>query len=320
MSAARGLGPVLAQRLGLALLTLVLVSLLVFGLTNLLPGDAAQEALGQAATPEAVAALRTQLGLDQPGPVRYVRWASRLLQGDAGQSLSSHKPVTQLIGERLPNSLKLAGITAAVAVPLALTLGLLSGVWRGSRFDRLVSLGSVALVSVPEFLVATMAVLVFAVQLHWLPALSHAPAAPTALAFLKAYALPVFTLCCVVVAQMARMTRAAVVDQLDSPYVEMARLKGLSASRVVLRHVLPNAVGPMANAMALSLSYLLGGVIVVEIIFSYPGIATLMVDAVSNRDMPLIQCCAMVFCTGYLCLVTSADLFTLAANPRLRKP
>jgi peptide/nickel transport system permease protein len=178
---------------------------------------------------------------------------------------------------------------------------------------------AVSAVSVPEFLIATLAVLIFAVHLQWLSALAHISDISSFGDVLRAYAMPVITLCCVLVAMMARMTRAAVIDQLSSPYVEMATLKGARPVRVVLTHALPNAIGPIANAVALSLSYLLGGIIIVESIFNYPGIATLMVDAVITRDMPLVQACAMLFTLGYLLLVLVADICAIVSNPRLRK-
>jgi len=201
---------------------------------------------------------------------------------------------------------------------VALILGIGSAMGRGGRLDSLLSFFTLAMVAVPEFLVATLAVLIFAVNLGWLSALSYASDITSPWQFMRTYALPVMTLCCVIVAQMARMTRAAVIDQLDSPYVEMARLKGVSPIRIVLRHALPNAIGPIANAIALSLSYLLGGVVIVETIFNYPGIASLMVDAVTNRDMALVQACTMLFCTAYLGLVLLADLCAILSNPRLR--
>jgi peptide/nickel transport system permease protein len=308
----------LAQRIALALLSLLVVSVIVFAITAVLPGDAAQEQLGQDATPEAVAALRAQMGLDVPAPERYVRWLGGLLRGDLGESSTSRLPVAELIGSRLPNSLLLAAVTALFSVPIALSLGIASAVWRGSWFDRAASTGAVAVVSVPEFLVATLAVLVFAVQLRWLPALSYVSDIESLGQLLRAFAMPVLTLCCVIIAQMMRMSRAAVIDQLEAPYIEMVRLKGASPLRIVLAHALPNAVGPIANAVALSLSYLLGGVIIVETIFNYPGVAKLMVDGVVQRDMPLVQACAMLFCAGYLILVTTADVFGIVSNPRLR--
>jgi peptide/nickel transport system permease protein len=227
-------------------------------------------------------------------------------------------PVAEAVKSRLPNSLLLAAVTAAFAVPVALTLGILCALWRGSAFDRFTSMTSVAVVSVPEFLVATLAVLVFAVQLRWLPALSYEVDLSSPGRMLHSFALPVLSLGSVIIAQMLRMSRAAVIDQLAAAYIEMVRLKGATAARTVLFHALPNAIGPIANAVALSLSYLLGGVIIVEVIFNYPGIAKLMVDAVTQRDMPLVQACAMIFCAGYLILVLLADVCGILANPRLR--
>jgi len=308
----------LAQRIALALLSLLVVSVIVFSITAVLPGDAAQEQLGQDATPEALAALRTQMGLDVPAPERYAHWLLGMVKGDPGRSATTQMPVAELIASRLPNSLLLAAVTALFSVPIALALGIASAVWRGSWFDRAASTSAVAVVSVPEFLVATLAVLVFAVKLRWLPALSFVNDIESLGQLLRAFAMPVLVLCCVIVAQMMRMTRAAVIDQLEAPYIEMVRLKGASPMRMVLAHALPNAVGPIANAVALSLSYLLGGVIIVETIFNYPGIAKLMVDGVSQRDMPLVQTCAMIFCCAYLILVTTADIFGILANPRLR--
>lgn len=307
-----------AIRLALGVLSLLLVSLAIFAITSLLPGDAAEELLGQHATPETVAGLRATLGLDQPPHLRYLNWLGGLLTGDFGRSLANNVPVADLIASRLPNSLMLAGATAAVSVPLALTIGITAAMWRGSAYDRGVSMLTLSVVSVPEFLVATAAVLVFAVHLRWLSALSAASDITSVGQFFRVFALPVFSLSCVIIAQMVRMSRAAIIDQLRAPYVEMAVLKGVGPFRVVLRHALPNAIGPIANAVALSLSYLLGGVIIVETIFNYPGIAKLMVDGVTTRDLPLVQACAMIFCAAYLVLVTAADLCAILSNPRLR--
>ncbi len=307
-----------AARVALGVVSLFIVSIAVFGITALLPGDVAQTLLGQSATPEAVAGLRHAMGLDQPAWLRFAHWLGGLLVGDPGMSLVNNVPVARLIGSRLPNSLLLAGTTAAVSVPIALFIGISSAMFRGSPYDRAVGILSVSIVSVPEFLVATGAVLIFAVKLRWLSALSYVNDINSIGQFFRAFAMPVLTLCTVISAQMIRMTRAAVIDQLSAPYVEMARLKGVGPIRIVFAHALPNAIGPIANAVALSLSYLLGGVIIVETIFNYPGIAKLMVDAVATRDMPLVQACAMIFCAGFLVLVTSADVFAIVSNPRLR--
>lgn len=306
------------KRIGMSIITLLIVSTVVFFIANLLPGDAAQEMLGQSATPEAVSALREAYGLNDPPLTRYAKWLGGLVTGEAGLSLANSRPVSELIGSRLSKSLLLAGLTAVIAVPFAMILGIVAAMHSGQRIDKIMNIATLSMVAVPEFLLATIFVLIFAVELNWLPSLSYIPADATFYDYFRAFALPVATLCIVLSAQMARMTRAAVLEQLSQPYVEMALLKGSPLSRAVLRHALPNAVGPIVNAVALSLSYLLGGVVIVEVIFNYPGVASLMVDAVTNRDMPLLQACAMLFCTGYLLLVLVADIAAILANPKLR--
>ncbi|MFK8257713.1 ABC transporter permease [Erwinia sp. AnSW2-5] len=306
------------RRIGSGLLTLLIVSALVFFITSMLPGDAAQMILGQSATPETVAALRQQLGLDQPLIMRYFSWLTGMFQGDFGTSFASNLPVTQLVAQRIPATFQLAVTTTLVSVPLALFIGITAAMKRGSFLDRALVVSTMAVVAVPEFLVATVAVIIFAVKLHWVPAMSLGSTHQDFLGFLRTFALPVMTLCCVVVAQMARMTRAAIVNQMDSPYLEMTLLKGVSPLRAMLRHALPNAVGPIANAISLSLSYLFGGVIIIESIFSYPGLASQMVDAVSNRDLPVVQLCVMFFAVCYLVLLLAADILTIAFNPKWR--
>lgn len=308
----------IARRLVVMLTTLLIVSFIVFSATSLLPGDTATILLGQAATPEAVAGLRTAMHLDDPAILRFIRWLVGLFQGELGTSYANNMAIADLIWPRFINSMKLAGITTIIAVPLALTLGISSAMLRGTLYDRTVTVLTIGIISVPEFMIATMAVLVFAVYLKWLPSLSLVSEINTLFDVLRVYAMPVITLTFVVSAQMIRMTRAAVIETLDTPYVEMALLKGAPRMRIVLRHALPNALGPIVNAVALSLSYLVGGVIIVETIFNYPGIAKLMVDGVATRDLPLIQSCAMIFCLGYLILITTADIIAIMSNPRLR--
>jgi peptide/nickel transport system permease protein len=312
------LAKLLVTRLATAVGTLLFVATAVFVITTLLPGDVAQQLLGQAATPEAVAGLRHALGLDRPPLERFLSWLAGLLTGNPGVSLVNGLPVATLIGGRLGNSLLLAVIAATIAVPLALLIGISSAMLRGSLYDRIVAAATISVVSVPEFLVASLAVLVFAVKLHWLPALAQAPQGHGLLQLLRGFAMPIVTLAFVIVAQMARMTRAALIDTLSAPYIEMARLKGAGPIRIVLTHALPNAVGPIANGVALSLSFLLGGVIIVETIFNYPGLAKLMVDGVATRDLPVVQACALIFCAGYLLLVMLADVAAILSNPRLR--
>ncbi|MGA1805059.1 ABC transporter permease [Rhizobium sp. HT1-10] len=313
------IGSLILRRVGIAMITLVIVSFAVFFTTNLLPGDTATILLGQAATPEAIAGLRQAMHLNDPAILRFFRWGLGFLTGDLGKSYANNMEISTLIGGRFVNTMELAGLTTIIAVPLALTLGITSAVMRGRLYDRVVSVLTIGVISVPEFVIASTAVLVFAVYLRWLPAISFVNEIHSFSDMLRMYAMPVVTLTFVVSAQIIRMTRAAVIETLDTPYVEMALLKGASRSRMVLRHALPNALGPIVNALALSLSYLIGGVIIVETIFNYPGIAKLMVDAVATRDLPLIQTCAVIFCAGYLILITIADIIAIISNPRLRK-
>ncbi|KAA9014040.1 ABC transporter permease [Sphingobium limneticum] len=308
----------IGKRFASSLLTLLLVSVTIFIIAQLLPGDAAQEALGQSATPQQVAALRHEMGLDRPAYVRYASWLTGMVSGDPGQSLVANMPVSDVISERLPNSLLLAALTALVAVPVALAIGIGSAMNRGGRLDRALNVATLSMVAVPEFLVATIAVLIFSVKLRWLPSIAMASQEMGWGDYLRGVAMPILTLSVIVIAQMARMTRAAVIDQMDRPYVEMAVLKGVAPVQVVLRHIMPNAIAPIVNAMALSLSYLLGGAVIVETIFNYPGLASLMVNAVTSRDMPLLQACAMIFCAAYLLLMLIADVTAILANPRLR--
>lgn len=300
------------------LLTLLIVSSAVFFATAMLPGDTAAILLGQAATPEALAGLRAAMHLDEPALLRYGRWLLGLLTGDLGHSYANNLPILKLIGGRFINTLKLAAATTLFALPLSLIIGITAATLRGTLYDRIVTFCTIGLISIPEFVVATSAVLIFSVLLGWLPALAFANDVKSFWGLLQVFAMPVITLTIGVSAQMIRMTRAAVIEALNTPYAEMALLKGASRSRIVLRHALPNALGPIANAVALALSYLLGGVIIVETIFNYPGIAKLMVDAVATRDLPLIQTCAMIFCLGFLVLITLADVIAILANPRLR--
>ncbi|PIJ45799.1 ABC transporter permease [Tatumella sp. OPLPL6] len=308
----------IVRRIGAGILTLIIVSMVVFFITSLLPGDAAQMILGQNATAETVNALRHELGLDQPLLVRYYHWFFNLITGHFGTSFTSHIPVAQLIASRIPATFELAGVTTLVSVPLALLIGITAAMKRDTWLDKLLVTCTMATVAVPEFLIATVAVVIFAVRLHWASAMFFGSPSTDMLSFIKAYSLPVLTLCCVLTAQMARMTRSAIISQLDSAYVEMAVLKGVSPIRIVVRHVLPNAAGAIANAISLSLSYLFGGVIIIETIFNYPGLASQLVDAVSNRDLPVVQICVMLFAGCYLLLLLLADIITIAFNPKWR--
>ncbi|KAA0911993.1 ABC transporter permease [Pusillimonas sp. ANT_WB101] len=297
----------LLSRTVLAVFVLWLVSVLVFVGCQILPGDVAQLALGQYATPEAVETLRTQMGLDQSPVVRYVQWFTGMLHGDWGHSLLTNVPVSSMLAERAGNTALLAGLTTLIAVPLSITLGLLLSLGTGKWADRFGSITVLALSATPEFLIATLAVLAFAVKLQWLPAISYLTPGSSLWATAQALFLPVMTLVVVVTAQIARMTRAIISNLLSQPFAEMAMLKGASRWSIVRKHALVMAVGPIANVVALNIAYLVSGVVVVETIFSYSGLARLMIDAVLARDMPVIQACAMLFSAVYVILILLSD-------------
>lgn len=310
----------LAQRAALGLLTLLAVSALLFFGTNLLPGDVASALLGQQATPEALHNIRAALGLDQPAWLRYLHWLGGAVHGDFGTSLATARPVSAQVLPRLGNTLLLASLAALVSVPLAVGLGLLSAMREGGLLDRLVGLLSLVTISVPEFFVGYVLTLVFAVQLGWLPSLAIMRGGMSFAEHLAAMALPVATLVIVVLAHMLRMTRSAILSVMSAPYIEMAFLKGLPRGTVVLRHALPNAAAPIIAVVALNLGYLVVGVVVVEAVFVYPGAGQLMVDAVSKRDLPVVQACGLVFAATYVGLNTLADMLAIVVNPRLRRP
>ncbi len=310
----------LTRRVFLGLMVMWVVSMLVFAATEVLPGDVAKAVLGQGATEEAIANIRARLGLDRPPHVRYLEWLGSLFTGDLGKSLASGYDISELVGERFRNTLRLAGITALLAVPLAIALGLLAAIAADSPLDRSISIGTLCFVSVPEFFTAALLVFVLAVQLRWLPPLAYVRPDASFVDMLRSLALPVATLTLAVLAHMTRMTRTAILNVLTSPYIEQALLKGASRVRIILRHALPNALAPIINVVALNLAYLVSGVVIVETMFNYPGLGNLMVDGVAYRDIPLVQAIGMVFCATYVGLNLLADVLVILANPRLRHP
>ncbi len=307
----------IGERLLLGVLTLFVVSLLIFMATELLPGDFAQEILGQSATPETVRALREQLGLDQPTHIRYIGWLGDVLRGDLGESLANGNAVSELIGRRLGNTLALAGYAAAIAVPLSLMLGILAALFRNSFFDRFANASALTSISFPEFFVAYILIFLLAGAGGAFPSMANFRADPTLGEFLYRAFLPALTLTLVVTAHMMRMTRAAIINLLASPYIEMARLKGMNPMRIIVKHALPNALAPIINVIALNLAYLITGVVVVEVVFVYPGLGQLMVDSVASRNMPVVQGVALVFAGAYVLLNLRADVLATLSNPRL---
>ena len=316
----------LLRRIAAGVVTLLVVSILIFIGTSVLPGDVANIILGQMATPESLAALRAKLGVDQPAHLRYFLWLGNFLTGDLGISKAGSgfgtigTPISEMLAPRLWNTLRLAGAVAVIAVPISMSLGLLAAMHPGTRLDRMVTFGTLSLISVPEFLVATFLVLVVAVHLGWLPATAYMSGNETGWKLVRALAMPTLTLVIVASSQIMRMTRATVLNVMSSPYIEMAILKGVPRARIILRHALLNAVGPIVNVIALNLAYLVSGVVIVETVFAYPGLAKLMIDAVQTRDLPLVQACAMIFCATYIMLIFIADMASILSNPRLRHP
>lgn len=316
------------KRLALGIVTLFLVSLVIFSSVEFLPGDFTQAVLGQKATEETVAAFRKELGLDQPAVVRYFDWIGSVMTGDFGKSFSGRsasgvdrsRDVVDLIAPRLWNTLFLAGFAAVIAVPVALFLGITAALYRNTYYDKAVSAGTLTTISFPEFFVAYVLVLLLATLVPVFPSLANVNAETPFWERVYKCSLPALTLTLVILAHMMRMTRAAIINLLASPYIEMARLKGVSRAQVILKHALPNAWAPIATVIAFNLAYLVVGVVVVEVVFVYPGIGQLMVDAVTNRDIPVVQACALIFAATYILLNLLADIIGIVSNPRLLHP
>lgn len=309
-----------AQRIALGFVTLILVSGVIFLSVELLPGDLAESILGQSATDETLALLREALNLDRPAALRYLDWLSAALTGDFGVSLANGRPVSELIASRLGNTLFLAGITALVAVPLALGLGISAALYRNSLFDRFSTAGTLTAISFPEFFIGYILILLLGIWMGWFPVISNiGPETPFGERLYRSV-LPVLTLTLVALAQMMRMSRASIINLLARPYIEMARLKGANPGRVITVHALPNAIAPIVNVVALNLAYLITGVVVVEVVFVYPGLGQLLVDSVSRRDIPVVQASCLIFAGTYILLNLLADVTAIVSNPRLLHP
>jgi len=309
---------IILKRLAMGFFILFGVSVLITLGLEALSGDVCSAVLGQAAEPATVAACQAELGLNQPLHIRYANWLTNVMQGDFGTSLANQREVSELLGKRMGNTLYLAGTTAIFAVPLGIFLGVVAALYRNSMIDHTISTSTLAAISSPEFLVGYILMAVFAVNYNWLPAISNVEASMDFWPRLKVSALPVMTLMLVTVAHMMRMTRASIVSLLASPYIEMAKLKGLKPARIIVKHALPNAWSPIIQVVVLNLAYMIVGVVVIEVVFVYPGMGALIVDGVLLRDMPVVQGTAMVFATVYVLLFLLADILSMLANPRLR--
>ena len=309
-----------AQRILLGIVLLFAVSVLIFAGTQILPGDVAQAILGQSATPEALANLREQLGLNDPAWLRYVHWLWGILHGDFGTAQSSGLDIATSISTRLKNTLFLAACAAIVAAPLAIILGVIAVRYRTGFVDKLISGLALASTSFPEFFIGYVLIFVFAVHWQIFPSISTVDDSTPFLERLQAVVLPATALTLVVLAHMMRMTRAAILNVMQSAYIETAELKGLKPFDIIRKHAFPNAIAPVVNVVMLNLAYLIVGVVVVEVIFVYPGMGQYLVDHVAKRDVPVVQAVGLIFAAVYITLNIVADIAAIVANPRLRHP
>ncbi|APA89020.1 ABC transporter permease [Paraburkholderia sprentiae WSM5005] len=318
----RKLSILLLQRIVLGVVTALAVSIVIFFSVQLLPGDFATAILGQSATHATVSALRAQLGLDQPSPLRYLHWIEKLCRGDLGFSFSGWsptgaRPVSEIVLPRLTNTLFLASLTAVIAVPISLVLGITTAIHRGSWYDRFANLVTLGAISFPEFFIAYLMILVLSSKLGIFPSIASISPDSSFIDKVHATLLPALTLTLVVTAHMMRMTHTAIVSLLTQPYVEMAHLKGLRRARIIILHILPNSTAAIANVIAFNLAYLVVGVVIIEVVFAYPGMGQLMVDSVTSRDVPVVQACALLFGGIYIVLNLCADVASILSNPRL---
>ena len=309
-----------AQRLTLGILLLLAASVLIFAGTTMLPGDVAQQILGQSATPQALANLREELGLNDPPVTRYFRWLGGILQGDLGTALTNGRDIAESIGGRLKNTMFLAFCAAVISIPLAIFLGLLAVRYKDRWPDKLISGVTLTTISIPEFMIGYILVYWLAIKLRWFPSVAIMNDSMSLGEKLNAIAIPVMVLTLVVLAHMMRMTRAAILNVMQSAYIETAELKGLRMLTVIRKHAFPNAVAPIVNVVMLNMAYLVVGVVVVEVVFAYPGMGQYLVDHVSKRDVPVVQAVGLIFAAVYIGLNLVADIVSIVTNPRLRHP
>jgi peptide/nickel transport system permease protein len=309
----------LVRRFFLLLVTLFLTSMVIFGLTQLLPGDVARLILGRDARPEALENLRQELGLNEPVPTQYANWLTGFVVGDWGRSFSGgNAPIRALVMDRLGNSMRLALLTVVISIPLSIVLGVIAGLNEGKGVDSLISVLTLSVVGLPEFVTGLVLINVLALGLGWFGASSNIAPGATFGEWLHALILPAIAATFVLMAYVVRMTRAGVIDELKKPYVRTAILKGLPQRQVILKHVLRNALLPTITVIALSFGWLIGGLIVIENVFSFPGLGRLMTDAVERKDIPLMQACVMVIIFFVIVANLVADIAYALLNPRIR--
>ena len=306
------------KRIGLGLITLFIVSLITFVGVEVLPGDACTTYLEREAYGPALDACIKRLGLDIPSYQRYLDWAANVVRGDFGYSLSGEMPINEVLGPRVKNSLVLASVSILIGIPLAIVLGIITALWRDKLPDIIISTITIFSMTIPEFISATLLILIVAIWLGWLPGIVIIPSDATFYELLSNIILPVVAISMIMTAHMARMVRSSVIQVMASDYVQMAILKGVPYWKMVFRHVLPNALLPAINVVALTIAWLLGGVVVTEVVFNYPGLGRLVIESISNRDLPVVQALAIILASIYVGINLIADLMTLMLNPRLK--
>jgi len=308
----------LLRRCFLGAVTVAIVSAIIFLGVELLPGDACTAFLERDAKGQMLENCRKDFGLDRPALTRYFEWAGNALQGDLGMSASGRKSIAELVGHRMKNSLLLAAVSLSVGVPMAIFLGVITGLWRDKPIDLFFSTAAILAMTIPEFVSATVLILIFSVWLGWLPGIIVTSASAPASEFFPEILLPVFVLAMVMMAHILRMVRSSVIEVMAGDYIQMATLKGVPYWRIVFSHALPNALLPAINVVALTIAWLLGGVVVIEVVFNYPGLGRMMIDAISDRDLPVVQAIALIVASVYVGVNLTADILTMVANPRLR--
>lgn len=306
------------KRIFLGLITLFIVSLITFVGVEVLPGDACTTYLEREAYGAALEACYKRLGLDIPAYERYVNWAVGVIQGDFGYSLSGEMKINDVLGPRVKNSLVLASASILIGIPIALLLGIITALWRDKLPDIIISTFTIFSMTIPEFISATLLILIVAIWLEWLPGIVIVPTSASISELLPNIILPVIAISMIMTAHMARMVRSSVIQVMSSDYVQMAILKGVPYWKMVFKHVLPNALLPAINVVALTIAWLLGGVVVTEVVFNYPGLGRLVIESISNRDLPVVQALAIILASIYVVINLIADLLTLMLNPRLK--
>jgi peptide/nickel transport system permease protein len=308
----------LLRRLGFLLLTIILTSLLIFIITQMLPGDVARVILGREASDTALEALRQELGLNRPLPIQYLTWLGRFVTGDWGMSYSTNLPIRPLVMERLGNSLMLAGLAVLIAIPLSVGLGVLAGLNENKAVDNVISVASLSVVGLPEFVTGVVLIHLLSFTFRLFPANSSIETGSSFWEALPMLVLPALTATLVLLAYIARLTRAGVVEELKRPYVRTATLKGLPRRTVVVKHVLRNALLPTITVIAISLGWLISGLIIIENVFNYPGLGRLLIFAIDRRDLPLLQAITLIAVAGFSLSNLAADLLYAFLNPRIR--